>query len=185
MISKQRRFDREWDAFGWGFGPWGPWMGTRRRGKWFEAGEMRYVILELLKDKPKHGYELMKDLEEQSHGCYQPSPGTVYPTLQWLEDEALVQVQEADGKKVYQITDAGRAFLEQHRDRIDDIFDRVRKTVERVMGGANPDVHKAVGRLVATVYRASWKARSDDVRRQVAARVNRTTDEIEEMLESA
>jgi len=47
---------------------------------------MKYVILKLLRDKPRHGYEVMKELEERMHGCYSPSPGTVYPTLQWLED---------------------------------------------------------------------------------------------------
>src|SRR5207244_6977354 len=56
-----------------------------RRRRWFESGDMKYVILKLLKDKPRHGYEVMKELEEQLHGCYSPSPGTVYPTLQWLK----------------------------------------------------------------------------------------------------
>jgi len=103
-------------AWGFGFGP-GDWFwgtGARRggrRGQWFEAGDMKYVILKLLRDKPMHGYEVMKALEEETHGCYKPSPGTVYPTLQWLEDEGLVSAETADGKKVYSITDQGRQFL--------------------------------------------------------------------------
>src|SRR5205823_990230 len=75
-----------WDGFAFGFGPraffWGGPRGRRRQ--WFESGDMKYVILKLLKDKPRHGYEVMKELEERLHGCYSPSPGTVYPTLQWL-----------------------------------------------------------------------------------------------------
>lgn len=100
------------DPFWWG----GPGPGRRRRGRrqWFGAGDMKYVILKLLRDKPMHGYEVMKALEEQSHGCYKPSPGTVYPTLQWLEDEGLVSSEEKEGKKVYVITDAGRTFLEEN-----------------------------------------------------------------------
>jgi DNA-binding PadR family transcriptional regulator len=86
---------------------------------------MKYVILKLLNDKPMHGYEVMKALEERTRGCYKPSPGTVYPTLQWLEDEGLVQIREVDGKKVYEINDAGRAFLEDNRSTVEDIFDRV------------------------------------------------------------
>jgi len=99
---------------GWGFGGgprgWG-WPGGfagfatgGRRRQWFGAGDMKYVILELVKDKPRHGYEIMKELEERMHGCYSPSPGTVYPTLQLLEDEGLVKAKEVDGKKVYEIT---------------------------------------------------------------------------------
>ncbi len=76
---------------------------------------MKYVILKLVKDKPRHGYEVMKELEDQMHGCYSPSPGTVYPTLQWLEDEGLVVAKDVEGKKVYEITDAGRKFLDEHR----------------------------------------------------------------------
>ena len=90
---------------------------------------MKYVILKLLKEKPMHGYEVMKALEEQTHGCYRPSPGSVYPTLQWLEDEGLVKAQAADGKKVYEITDQGRTFLEEDRTTGDDIFDRIARTM--------------------------------------------------------
>src|SRR6202049_5306597 len=92
-----------WDAFAFGFGArqWG-WGGRRRR-QCFESGDMKYVILKLLQDKPRHGYEVMKELEERMHGCYTPSPGTVYPTLQWLEDEGLVTAKEVAGKKVFEI----------------------------------------------------------------------------------
>ena len=90
---------RGWRGFGFGFGPRGfTWARGPRRRQWFEAGDMKYVILKLLKDKPRHGYEVMKELEERMHGCYSPSPGTVYPTLQWLEDEGLVVAKEVEGE---------------------------------------------------------------------------------------
>ena len=146
-----------WNAFAFGFGPRGLfWAGPRGRRQWFESGDMKYVILRLLKDKPRHGYEVMKELEDQLHGCYSPSPGTVYPTLQWLEDEGLVVAKDVEGKRVYEITDAGRRFLEEHRDMVDDIFDRVRDTVDRTVGGAMGDVNRSLGRLVKAVYRAGW-----------------------------
>src|SRR2546426_10464141 len=96
---------------------------------------MKYVILKLLKDKPRHGYEVMKELEEQLHGCYSPSPGTVYPTLQWLEDEGLVVAKDVEGKKVYEITDVGRRFLDEDRDVGDDIFGGVRDAGDGTLGG--------------------------------------------------
>lgn len=170
-----------WDAFAFGFGPrgWG-WTGRgHRRRQWFESGDMKYVILKLLKDKPRHGYEVMKELEDELRGCYSPSPGTVYPTLQWLEDEGLVTSKEVDGKKVYEITDAGRKFLEEHKDVVEDIFDRVREAVERTVGGAMADVNRAVGQLLRSVYRSGWRASEDAVRKKVAEILHRAAEEIE------
>jgi DNA-binding PadR family transcriptional regulator len=140
---------------------------------------MKYVILKLIQDKPRHGYEVMKELEERMQGCYTPSPGTVYPTLQWLEDEGLVAAKDVEGKKIFEITDAGRAFLEEHRDVVEEIFDRVEQTVERVMGGAMVDVNRAVGRLVKAVYRTGWKVQDDGSRKKVAELLARAADEIE------
>ncbi len=91
--------------FGWGHG-FGP-----RRGRVFEKGDLKYVILDLLKDKPSHGYEVIRALEERSRGFYSPSPGSVYPTLQLLEDLGYVSATQRDGKKVYEITDEGRQAL--------------------------------------------------------------------------
>jgi DNA-binding PadR family transcriptional regulator len=140
---------------------------------------MKYVILRLLADKPRHGYEVMKELEEQLRGCYTPSPGAVYPTLQWLEDEGLVVSREVDGKKVYEITDAGRQFLDQHQDTVDDIFARVRDAVERAVGGAMGDVNRAFGRLAKTAYRTAWAAPDDATRQRIAEALEQAAEQIE------
>jgi DNA-binding PadR family transcriptional regulator len=87
--------------------PGGPGWGKR----FFGRGDLKYALLELLQERPMHGYEMMKALQERTNGMYTPSAGSVYPTLQMLEDRGFVTVSEADGKKVYNITDAGRAFL--------------------------------------------------------------------------
>src|SRR5216117_2908600 len=171
-----------WESFAFGFGPRGAfWAGPRRRRRqWFESGDMKYVILKLLKDKPRHGYEVMKELEDQLRGCYTPSAGTVYPTLQWLEDEGLVVAKDVEGKKVYEITDAGRKFLDEHRDMVDDIFDRVREAVDRTLGGAMGDVNRSLGRLVKAVYRAGWKARDEATRQRLVAILDRVVSEVED-----
>jgi DNA-binding PadR family transcriptional regulator len=127
---------------------------------------MKYVILKLLEEKPMHGYEVMKALEEQTHGCYKPSPGTVYPTLQWLEDEGLVEAEDREGKKVYGITTEGREFLEENKSSVEDIFDRVDEMIDHLVGDPMPDVNRVVGRLVSQVYRSSWRLRKDDEKRQ-------------------
>src|SRR5215469_12055310 len=89
-----------------------PWLGGMAFGRrFFESGEVRLAILSLLGDGPKHGYQLMKDLEERSGGLYKASAGSIYPTLQQLEDEDLIRSDHQNGKRVYSLTDAGREEL--------------------------------------------------------------------------
>src|SRR5207244_1315828 len=85
----------------------------------FERGDLKYVILDQLKDKPAHGYELIKALEERFGGFYAPSPGAVYPTLHMLEDMGYVSSVQEDGRKVYSITDAGRSFMNERQPQVD------------------------------------------------------------------
>jgi DNA-binding PadR family transcriptional regulator len=82
----------------------------------FQKGDLKYVILGLIADKPRHGYEIIRILEERSHGFYAPSPGAVYPTLQYLEEAGYVSSSEHDGKKTYAITEEGRRFLDERKD---------------------------------------------------------------------
>ena len=84
--------------------------GPRTEGP-FQRGVFKYIILYYLKDRPSYGYEIIRALEKRFHGFYVPSPGTVYPTLQMLEEMGYVTAVEQDGKRVYTITDEGRRFL--------------------------------------------------------------------------
>jgi len=158
-------------AFGFDPGWWTTGRGPGHRRQWFEAGDMKYVILKLLRDKPMHGYEVMKALEEHTHGCYKPSPGTVYPTLQWLEDEGLVHAAEVDGKKVYSITESGRKFLDENKTTVEDIFDRVADTIDRLVGEPMNEVNRAVGRVVSQAYRTAWKLGGDEVKKRKIAEI--------------
>lgn len=148
----------------------------------FESGEMKYVILTLLREKPRHGYEVIKALEERMGGCYTPSAGTVYPTLQLLEDQGYVRAVDADGKKVYHVTDEGIAFLEEHKDLITDILDRVRDTLRHVAGGAMGDLNEAMARITASAYREAWRRGPDDKRtRSIVEILRRAADEIRDL----
>jgi DNA-binding PadR family transcriptional regulator len=82
----------------------------------FEKGDIKYVILDLIKDKPTHGYDIIRALEERSHGFYTPSAGSIYPTLQLLQDMGYVTSSERDDKKTYTITEAGKKFLSDNGD---------------------------------------------------------------------
>ncbi len=114
--------------------------GSKRRGpfgggRMFEQGDLKLVILRLLDEKPRHGYEIIKELEERSSGRYTPSAGAVYPTLTMLEDLGYaVATPEDGGKKVYAITDTGRAHLLENRSAVDELFQRVSEIGDAVFG---------------------------------------------------
>ena len=170
---------------GWGFGfdlgdffsgP-GVWGRGPRRG-FFRPGEVRLALLSLLEQAPGHGYDLMKRLEERSGGLYQASAGSIYPVLQQLEDEGLARAREADGKKVFEITDAGRAELARQRETVERIWERAGRWREwgcRV-GPDTVEVAAAVGRLT----RAAFAASGEESRTQrVVDIVNRARAELE------
>jgi DNA-binding PadR family transcriptional regulator len=99
---------------------------SSRRWSSFQRGDLKYVILDLLKDKPRHGYDIIRELEEQSYGFYKPSPGVIYPTLQMLQEMGYASSTEQEGKKVYSITEEGLKFLENQSD----IADGVRRQMK-------------------------------------------------------
>ncbi|MGW5466370.1 PadR family transcriptional regulator [Streptomyces chartreusis] len=96
---------------GFGPGPWGPRGRGGPRGR-ARRGDVRASILALLKDRPMHGYEMIQEIAERSGGAWKPSPGSVYPTLQLLEDEGLIVSETEGGKKLFSLTEAGREAAE-------------------------------------------------------------------------
>lgn len=168
------------DFFGEGRrGPRGRWRGPRRG--FFRPGEVRLALLSLLADEPGHGYELMKRLEERSGGLYQASAGTVYPVLQQLEDEGLVRSREAEGKRVYEITDRGRQELGEESERVERIWRRARKWREWGchMGPDTVEVAAAVGRLTKAAFGVA--ATGEESAERVREVLNRARKEIEEL----
>ena len=103
-----------------------PWAAVAfgRHGRFFEAGEVRLAILSLLAEGPKHGYQLMKEMKDRSGGMYSASAGSIYPTLQQLEDEGLIEAAQASGKRVYSLTEAGRKELEKDPEIVRQIWER-------------------------------------------------------------
>ncbi|MBL3807819.1 PadR family transcriptional regulator [Streptomyces sp. BRB081] len=98
--------------FGPGFGPGGPWGGRGGGRGRARRGDVRASILALLADRPMHGYEMIQEIAERSGGAWKPSPGSVYPTLQLLEDEGLIASESGGGKKLFALTEEGRSAAE-------------------------------------------------------------------------
>ncbi len=90
-------------------------FGRGKKRKRFQHGEVRAAVLVLLDEEPMHGYQLIQEIEERSGGVWQPSPGSVYPVLQQLEDEGLVRIEQTEGRKVANLTEAGRTYVEDKR----------------------------------------------------------------------
>ena len=105
-----------------GFRPGGSAPAVRparvRRGRRIRRGDVRAAILLLLEEQPRNGYQVMQELESRSGGVWRPSPGSVYPALQLLADEGLIRSEARDGGNVFELTDAGKAHVEEHRERL-------------------------------------------------------------------
>ena len=126
---------------GWGCGPRGG-----RGGRFFDQGDLRLVILAMIAEQPRHGYEIIKDIEDRLGGAYAPSPGVVYPTLTLLEELGFAS-QQADGaKKLYTATPEGLAHLEQNKVTVDGLFARIN---EAGSGGRDfaPRIMRAMGNV--------------------------------------
>ncbi len=148
----------------------GPRVRRRRRNmRWkiFERGDLKFVILRLISKTPMHGYEVMKALEEESKGYYRPSPGSVYPTLQMLEDEGYLTVEEQEGKKIYTITDEGVAYLDDNEDVVADVFDRVEHFTDRFFGGDMRALSRSFSKLAQLTFDQAfqWGAEPEDLAR--------------------
>ncbi len=110
--------------------------GRSELGRFFAHGDLRLVILQLIAEKPRYGYEVIKAIEERVGGAYSPSPGTVYPTLTLLEELGHVTVTPGEGtKRLHEITPAGRAVLEGNRRSVDALLARMQEAAEATGGG--------------------------------------------------
>ena len=119
-----------------------------RLGRVFEHGDLRYVLLQLVAEKPRHGYELIKAIEEKFGGMYSPSPGVVYPTLTHLEELGYMRAEPGGGtKKLYSITEEGVNFLAANQPLVDTIFRRMAEASRAYDGGPPPEIRRAMHNL--------------------------------------
>ena len=119
-----------------------------RLGRVFDHGDLRYVLLQLIAEKPCHGYELIKAIEEKFGGMYSPSPGVIYPTLTLLEELGHLRAATGGGtKRLYSITDEGTAFLGANRALVDAIFGRMAAMTRAIGGGPAPEIRRAMQNL--------------------------------------
>lgn len=148
------------------------------RGRPFEQGELRFVLLQMIGEAPRHGYELIKAIEDKMGGAYSPSPGVIYPTLTLLEELGYARVETDDGgKKQYAATPEGTAFLDANRSTVDGIFGRMQSARGRF---AAPPILRAMENLkLALRMRLSASNLDEDRIRAMAAVIDAAAVEIE------
>ena len=125
------------------------WGGALRGGgRFFKAGDLRYLILALIAEKPRHGYDVIKDIEDRFAGAYAPSPGVVYPLLTMLEEMGEVTLTSSeDGKKLYTVTPQGEAVLKENEALVRSLFSFIDAVRDRTSGGRSPHIVRAMENL--------------------------------------
>jgi len=159
-----------------------PWGRGGRWGRFFGPGEIRLALLSMLESGPKHGYELMKELETKSGGIYKASAGAVYPALQQLEDEGLVTSEALSGKRTYALTDAGKAELQRESEPVRRIWQRAEQAGDWApwMGVEGAEVMRPAADLMKTALRAATRGSHDSARiAKIREILERTKKEIE------
>lgn len=137
--------------FGGRGGGWGGAGGGRRR-RMFSSEEFQLIILKLIADEPRHGYAIIKALEELTHGDYAPSAGILYTNLELLEDMGLIERQASAGaKKSFAVTDEGRAHLEERAEEVKALFERLEASGEGRRRSSRPELGRAVGNLMTAL----------------------------------
>lgn len=154
-----------------------PRRGRRqRRGRMFAQGELRLALLALIADRPRHGYELIKEIEEATQGTYAPSPGAVYPTLQMLADEGQIEEAEAEGaKKPFKVTPSGEVELDERKDEVTDLMGRLALQGQRAQKVRSPDLFRAMGNLANVLKNRARVGKLDE------NTINEIVDMIDEM----
>jgi DNA-binding PadR family transcriptional regulator len=162
-------FPGPWAFFG-GAGPWappGPWRGPRAR-----RGDIRAAILAVLAEQPMNGYQIIQEITERSGGVWKPSPGSIYPTLQQLEDEGLARTEVQDGRRTFRLTDAGRAYVDSHTDEMAAVWEAMSPSADEETDDVRPLIGQAAAALWQIMATGSpgQKARA----REVLAETRRT-----------
>ena len=175
---------RGWRNWGGDWGDdWGGWGGKRGRRRQFDSAELRLILLKLIADQPRHGYDLMRAIEELSGGEYVPSPGVLYPTLTLLNDMGFIEQAGAEGaRKAFAVTEEGRAHLEEKAEEVEALFARLEGLGSRQRMADGTPVARAVKNLLSALWhRVTREDLSDERLHAIAAILDEAAQKIERL----
>ncbi len=183
MMAASGNWGGDWSEWndGDGSGMRGPGGRRKRRGRMFGAGELRLALLALIAVEERHGYELIKAIEDMTGGSYAPSPGAVYPTLQMLADEGkITEAKSKDAKKPFKVTADGTVELDERKSEVDALMDRLGAHGERAEKVRSPDLFRAMGNLANVLKN---RARSGKLDKDVMDEIVDIIDEVAKRIE--
>ena len=155
--------------------------GGRFGGRMFGSGDLRLLLLALIEEQPRHGYELIRTIEEMFEGQYSPSPGAIYPTLTMLEELGYARVEaETGGKKLYAITDAGRTFLNENRDSLEALTERLQVMSRHMRRMSVPNPIREAMHVLKHQLMNHHKGWDDEEVRRVASLIEATARAVAE-----
>lgn len=171
---------------GWGGDEWGGGGGRHGRGgrrRMFDSGELRLVLLKLIADQPRHGYDLIRAIEELTHGAYAPSPGVVYPTLTMLQDMGLIEEVKGEGsRKAFQITGDGKEHLAEKEVEIEELMGRLEAVGGDQRKAGGPPIKRAVGNLLSSIWHRVTRDDMDEgTMHKIAAILDEAAQKIEQL----
>ena len=153
--------------------------GGFRRRRPLDHGDLRLLILSLIQEDPRHGYDLMTEIEQRTGGTYKPSPGVMYPALSVLEDQGFVKAKKVEGKRVFSLTEAGEAELEAHADTLAKIEQRLESLAHPEADLDPRDVRAASRRLRHTLFKTVTESWPDTSRyEEIVEILNQAREEI-------
>ncbi len=178
----------------WG-GDWGPFhfdlgdkpsgwgRGRRGRKRMFESGELRLVLLKLIADEPRHGYDLIRAIEDITGGEYAPSPGVIYPTLTLLQDMGLIEEAKAKGpRKPFEVTEEGRQHLAEKAEEVEALFERLEESAPDKDGKGHPPIGRAIGNLMTALrHRVAYEGFDDALVHEITEILDEAAQRIERL----
>ena len=173
----------EWSNWGGGGGGGGArGRGGPRRGM-FKPGELRLVLLKLIADQPRHGYDLIQSIEEMTHGSYAPSPGVIYPTLTMLQDMGFIEERATEGtRKAFSVTAEGSAHLQERQEEVAALIDRLTQHGDRERRAGGAPISRAVGNLLSALWhRVQRDGVDDDTLHRIAEILDEAARKVERL----
>jgi DNA-binding PadR family transcriptional regulator len=167
---------------GFGRGRHGCGRGGGGRRRMFDGGELRLILLKLIEEQPRHGYDLIREIEERSGGAYAPSPGVIYPTLTMLDDMGLVESRAEGARKAFAITEAGVAELRDKQAQVEALFARLAEMGEQHARTSGGPIRRAMGNLRAVLQdRLGGSEVEPETLHQIAAILDEAARKIERL----
>jgi DNA-binding PadR family transcriptional regulator len=178
-----RGWQGHWGPFHFDFGDEGSSGGRRgrRSRRMFESGELRLVLLKLIADEPRHGYDLIRAIEDLTGGEYAPSPGVIYPTLTLLQDMGLIEEAPVEGaRKPFQVTEEGRQHLEERSEEVEALLERLADLKPDERQTAGPAIGRAVKNLMTALsHRVGRDGLDEELLHEIAAILDEAAQKIE------